>query len=162
MKNLLLIRHAKSSRDESNLHDWERPLNDRGLTDAPVMGKRLHDRGIAADLFLASPANRARQTAQIIARETGYPVDAIKICNEIYLDGVESIFRLITNQPESCHTLFLCGHNPDISMLATQFVPGFVSSIPTCGIIHISFNINSWKQVKPAGGKLVLFDFPKK
>ena len=161
MKNLLLIRHAKSSWDEPNLHDSERPLNKRGLADAPVMGKRLQGRGISADLFLTSPANRARQTAQIIAQETGYPAEAIKIQDEIYLEGVESLFKLITNQQPTCNTLFLCGHNPDMSMLASLLVPGFLSSIPTCGIVHISFNISSWKLIKPAGGKLLFFDSPK-
>ncbi len=162
MKNLLLIRHAKSSWDDPSLPDSERPLNHRGLKQARVTGKKLHDRGIKPDLILSSPATRAMQTVQIIAGETGYPVDAIKISNEIYLDSAESIFRLISKQHKSCHTLFLCGHNPDISMLAALLVPGFISSLPTCGILNIAFQVTCWKLIEPAGGKLLFYDSPGK
>lgn len=63
MKHLFLIRHAKSSWAMSGQTDFDRPLNDRGLRDAPVMALRLWHAGIRLDAILSSPANRALTTA---------------------------------------------------------------------------------------------------
>ena len=72
MKTLFLIRHAKSSWDDTALADKDRPLNDRGKRDAPKMGKRLADRDVNPDLILSSPAMRALTTAEIIAKKLDY------------------------------------------------------------------------------------------
>jgi phosphohistidine phosphatase len=74
MKTLFLIRHAKSSRDDPALPEKERPLNDRGMRDAPRMGERLVTQDVKPDLILSSPALRALATAEIIARKLGYKV----------------------------------------------------------------------------------------
>jgi phosphohistidine phosphatase len=72
MKTLFLIRHAKSSWDDTALPDKDRPLNDRGWRDAPKMGKRLAKRHVKPDLILSSPAVRALRTAEIIAKKLDY------------------------------------------------------------------------------------------
>ena len=69
MKTLLLIRHAKSSWDDPGLSDYERPLNDRGKKDAPMMAERLYERGIKIDAFISSPARRARKTAEQFVKQ---------------------------------------------------------------------------------------------
>jgi phosphohistidine phosphatase len=69
MKTLFLIRHAKSSWDDTTLPDKDRPLNDRGRRDAPKMGERLAKRDVKPDLILSSPAVRALRTAEIIAKK---------------------------------------------------------------------------------------------
>ena len=73
MKNLLLIRHAKSSWDDPLLSDQERPLNKRGKRDAPAMGLMLKEKGLHPDLILSSPAKRALKTAKLIAEAIDYP-----------------------------------------------------------------------------------------
>ena len=72
MKTLFLIRHAKSSWDDTALSDKDRPLHDRGKRDAPKMGKRLARRDVKPDLILSSPAMRALTTAEIIAKKLDY------------------------------------------------------------------------------------------
>src|SRR5205085_6869527 len=72
MKTLFLIRHAKSSWDDTALPDKDRPLGDRGRRDAPKMGKRLAKRDVKPDLILSSPATRALKTAEIIAKKLDY------------------------------------------------------------------------------------------
>ena len=67
MKNLYLIRHAKSSWDDPLQDDFDRPLNDRGMRDAPRMGKRLKEKDLHPDMILSSPANRALSTCMQIA-----------------------------------------------------------------------------------------------
>jgi phosphohistidine phosphatase len=72
MKTLILVRHAKSSRDAPAMPDKDRPLNDRGKRDAPNMGERLAKRDVKPDLILSSPAMRALTTAEIIAKKLEY------------------------------------------------------------------------------------------
>ena len=69
MKTLFLVRHAKSSRDDTAMPDKDRPLNDRGKRDAPKMGERLAKRDVKPNLILSSPARRALKTAEIIAKK---------------------------------------------------------------------------------------------
>ncbi len=67
MRKLLIIRHAKSSWDTLTQRDFDRPLNDRGNRDAPIMAKRLLKKDIGIDAFVSSPANRALTTAAYFA-----------------------------------------------------------------------------------------------
>ncbi|MDP2894669.1 MAG: histidine phosphatase family protein, partial [Sulfurimonas sp.] len=72
MKKLYIIRHAKSSRSDETLEDFERPLNKRGKENAPMMGERLKEKGIMPGIIISSPAKRAKTTAEVIAKEIGY------------------------------------------------------------------------------------------
>ncbi len=72
MKQLTLIRHAKSSWSDLSRGDFDRPLNARGLRDAPRMGAHLKEAGLApVDRIVSSPALRARTTAECIAEALG-------------------------------------------------------------------------------------------
>jgi len=77
-RRLVMIRHAKSSWANPLQSDFERPLNERGEHDAPMMGERLKKMGVTPDLVIASPAKRAKQTAKKIAKEMGYDIDKIQ------------------------------------------------------------------------------------
>ena len=79
MKTLFLIRHAKSSWDDTALPDKDRPLGDRGRRDAPKMGKRLAKRDVKPDLILSSPARRALTTAEIVAKKLDYKLKDIVV-----------------------------------------------------------------------------------
>ena len=92
MKRVLtLTRHAKSSWNHSDLSDFERPLNSRGLKNAPEMGKRLHDANYQVDIIISSSAARAVTTAELIARELDYNVQKIHLCDEIYEAGLNTL-----------------------------------------------------------------------
>ena len=83
MKTIILVRHAKSSWKNPRLDDFERPLNKRGRRDAPLMGEKLKERQILPDLILASPAKRARKTADLIAKAIGYPRKNIQFVDKM-------------------------------------------------------------------------------
>jgi phosphohistidine phosphatase len=68
MKTILLLRHAKSSWEDPDLPDYDRPLNKRGKNDAPRMGKLLKDKDIIPDLIISSTAARAKKTAELVAK----------------------------------------------------------------------------------------------
>ena len=84
-KRITLLRHAKSNWKNASLADHDRPLNRRGSKAAPDMGKRLAGLGARPSLLLTSPAKRARETAQLIARELNYPLECIQSETELYL-----------------------------------------------------------------------------
>ena len=87
MKTLFLIRHAKSSWDDTALPDKDRPLGDRGRRDAPKMGKRLVKRDVKPDLILSSPARRALTTAEIIAKKLDYKLKDIVVDDRLQRGG---------------------------------------------------------------------------
>src|SRR5713226_1188400 len=95
MKTLFLIRHAKSSWDDTALPDKDRPLDDRGTRDAPKMGKRLAKRDVKPDLILSSPATRALTTAEIIAKKLDYKRKDIVVDDRLYAGAVHSLLDVI-------------------------------------------------------------------
>jgi phosphohistidine phosphatase len=162
MKNLILIRHAKSSWDDPTLSDLERPLNKRGKRDAPVMGRLLKEKGLSPDLILASPAKRSLKTATKIAREIGYPKDQIEIREAIYLQGVEALVELIRALDNHKDRVFLIGHNPDLTDLANRLTGARIANVGTCGMVSIEFPHASWREVSEGTGRLALFERPPK
>ena len=91
MKTLLIIRHAKSSWDDFSIKDFDRPLNERGKKDAPMMAKRLLKKNISIDTFISSPAKRARKTAEAFVKEYKEK-DQLFFFDELYLAGPSNFF----------------------------------------------------------------------
>ena len=162
MKRLYLIRHAKSSWNNSDLTDFERPLNQRGKRDAPFMGKRLKDHKVKADLIISSPAKRALKTAKIIAKEIDFPTEKILPNESIYEEGTLASLKLIRNIDDSYNNVMLFGHNPTITSLATYLTNYQIQNMPTCSIFCMEFNIDSWKEMSEGEGTFIFFDYPKK
>lgn len=161
MKELIIVRHAKSSWKESGLDDRERPLNNRGERDAPEMGARLAKRKDRPDLIVSSPAVRALTTARIIARKLGYARKDIVVKERLYGAGVVELLDVIRNADESVTTLMLFGHNPGLTELANHLGPREIPNLPTCGVLHLRFDAVAWAVVGYVRGDEVLFDFPK-
>lgn len=161
-RHLTLLRHAKSSWQEAGISDHDRPLNQRGQQDAPVMGRRLLARGSRPSLILTSTALRARHTAQIIARELGYPGEFLQREPELYLATPEQILAVIARQADSFRNIIVCGHNPGLTELANRLTDSDIDNIPTCGMTVIELDLAHWAGVATASGRLQLFDYPKK
>ena len=163
VKTLIVIRHAKSSWDASNVDDFERPLNDRGKRDAPRMGKRFMEKGIHPNLMLSSPAKRALSTAKRIAKVLKYPKDDIKADRKLYHADEETMLAVVREIKDSHNVVMMFSHNPGL----TEFVNSLmteeqdIDNVPTCGVVAFEFAINSWKDVDWGKGKLLYFDYPK-
>jgi phosphohistidine phosphatase len=162
MKTLYLIRHAKSDRNDPSLSDYDRPLNKRGSNDAPFMGSILLKSGIHPDLILASPALRAKTTAIAFAQALSYPSDSIRYEHPLYASDVETILSIIRNVPVSIDTLFLFGHNPEITECANVITGGDIDDIPTCGVVAMRLKNESWESIGANSADIIGFDFPKK
>ena len=162
MRNLILIRHAKSSWDDPSLIDLERPLNKRGKHDAQLMGKLLLERNLLPDLIVSSPAKRALKTAAKIAKTLGYEKARIEIRLEIYMQGLQAILNVISELPDNVCRAYLVGHNPEFTDLANRLTDGAIDNVPTCGIVSIEFPGDSWHHCVKQKGRLALFLRPPK
>ena len=161
MRNLFLVRHAKSSWDNPALRDHDRPLNKRGLHDAPRMAKLLKKLGVQPDLLVSSTANRAFTTARFIAEGLGYPEDAIIRKSEIYEAYPSMILRVISSLPDDKHTVFLFGHNPTFTDVANNFTDNYIDNVPTCGVVHIESSASSWALFDDDNARVKACYFPK-
>jgi phosphohistidine phosphatase len=162
MKTLYLIRHAKSSWEDITLNDFDRPLNDRGKKDAPLMGHVLKQQQILPDLMLSSPAKRAYSTGKKIAKAIGYSKKDIQTDKKIYHAEPNQILAIIQLLPESEHAVMLIGHNPGLTDLSNLLCRKHIDNIPTCGVVCIEFDVEKWNQIIPESGKFIFFDYPKK
>lgn len=161
-KTLYLVRHAKSSWKDSSLDDADRPLNKRGMRDAPEMGKRLARAGVRPDLITSSPAVRALTTAQGIAGELGIKKSKIDINEDIYTFNAEGLLEAIRGLDDKQNTVMLVGHNPATTILLNELSGADIDNVPTCGVARLEMNTDSWAQVKSGSAELVSFDYPKK
>jgi len=161
MKTLYINRHAKSSWDHPDLSDFDRPLNKRGLGDAPEMGKRLSDKNEGIELFVSSPANRAITTARLIAKEVGYPPEKIKEIRDIYHASARSILEIVNGFDAQYDRIIIFGHNPGFTDLTENLTGEYLGNMPTCGICKVEFHVDSWKDVGYESGVLKFFDYPK-
>ncbi len=162
MKRLTLLRHAKSSWGQPDLDDQERPLNQRGQRDAPIMGRRLLGHGVRPSLIITSPATRARQTSKLLAREIGYPIEFLQTEHSLYLADENSILELIELQEDTFSDIVLCAHNPGITQLANQLSDQSIDNMPTCGMLIIEADTDSWSKIAGSPRKFIAFDYPKK
>jgi phosphohistidine phosphatase len=161
VKTLLLIRHAKSSWDDFSLNDFDRPLNERGKKDAPVMAKRLLDKKIKIDAFISSPAKRAARTAKLFAEAYNYKKDDIIFKTELYLAPENVFYDVISRVKDKFDCIALFSHNPGITDFANELTEIKVDNIPTCGIFAIRVNTQHWESFKEAKKEFWFFDFPK-
>jgi phosphohistidine phosphatase len=161
MKTLLLVRHAKSSWDDTTLPDKDRPLNDRGEHDAPKMGKRLAKRDVKADLILSSPASRALATAQIIAKKLAYQRKGIVVDDRLYPGAVDELLRIIHEFDDELCCVMLVGHNPALAELA-HGLSTEITHLPTCAVAEFRFNAQSWPEVSKDTLATVAFERPRK
>ena len=160
-KELLLVRHAKSSWDDPHLDDHDRPLNERGLRNAPEMGKRLQGLGIRTDAWISSTALRAITTAEIIAEQIGFPQDQIQRTKDLYHASATELQEFIAGLDDAIGSAILFGHNPGMTSLVANLYGLPIDNLPTCGVVHLQFNENTWSAVSSAPPARAYFDFPK-
>jgi phosphohistidine phosphatase len=159
---LVMVRHAKSSWANPLQSDFERPLNDRGEHDAPMMGERLKKKGIIPDLIIASTAKRAKQTAKKIAKEVGYDADKIDWQEKLY-HCIPSVFEEVIYDVDSpVKTVFIVAHNPGISAFVNQLSDKFsIDHMPTCGVVAAKFEADQWNEFIRVNKQVFLYDYPK-
>lgn len=160
MKTLLVLRHAKSSWEDTELKDHERPLNPRGVRDAPRMGQLLAAEALVPDLVLASTAVRAVSTAELAM---GVIEDAPEIegTRDLYLASPHDCLEVIEARGGDAERLMVVGHNPGITALVTRLT-GVCEEMPTAALAVVELDIDDWSEIGSAGrGRLAAFWRPK-
>lgn len=158
MKTVFLIRHAKSSWANSNLDDFDRPLNHRGNADAPRMSDFLADMGVKPQMVLCSTAKRAKQTyAHFLNHFKGLP---IHLTNALYHASAQTILEQLHALPTPINTVALFCHNPGIDELVME-IDNKLTHIPTCGVVEIVFEDSDWRSINTGQSFIKSHYFPK-
>lgn len=156
MKNLILIRHAKSSWD-APLHDKERPLTHRGMKDAHLVSSNISDYLPKTYIIWSSSAKRASDTAVIFAQNISYPIDCIVYKHDLYTFDEKKLEKVI----KSCNNLFdsviLFGHNGAITNFVNKFGDVFIENVPTAGFVSLQFHANDWTKIDKGITKKTIF-----
>ncbi|PTU32074.1 SixA phosphatase family protein [Stenotrophobium rhamnosiphilum] len=161
MRTLTIIRHAKSSWEQEGLSDFERPLNERGRRDAPVMAARLKKDAAQPDLLVSSPALRAITTARVFADVLGIPTENIQLQAKIYDASLGTLLNVVQSLDDQYPHIALFGHNPGLSQLAQRLAECNVDELPTCAIVQISLPIKHWRDAGAEIGTLSYRSWPK-
>lgn len=160
MKTVLLVRHAKSSWDNTALKDFDRTLNDRGLRDAPIMAKRLLDKKVAIDGFISSPALRAITTCTIFAKTYGKE-NSIITYKDLYNAPPLVFSKVIKAAGNNLNNVAIFAHNPGITDFANSLTNTRIDDMPTCAIFAVQADIDSWTAFEKADKTFLFFDYPK-
>lgn len=160
MKNLYLIRHAKSDWSDESLSDFERGLNKRGKRAIFTMAEALKNKKIMPDLILCSSAKRTKLTAKGLAKEIGYD-GKIKYMDELYMAEPLDVISIIKELKEKFDNVFIVGHNPETTQLANMMLDEYIDNVPTLGIVAFQIPIEHWSRFEPKKTKLNFFIYPK-
>ena len=168
MRQLLLLRHAKSSWDDPQAVDRDRPLDQRGRLAAETMRRAMAELGLAPDLVLVSPARRALQTLE--ALEPWEEAPLIEQLEQLYLATAPQILATLNGVPETVRSAMLIGHNPGMHDLAlllagsevarTDAARRLATSFPTAALAEFSIS-RLWRQLDVGGARLVRFISPR-
>jgi phosphohistidine phosphatase len=159
MKNLLVLRHAKSSWENTELSDFDRPLNKRGLESIQMIGQEMYGLNLDIDFVLSSPAKRAKQTA-ILAKESGGISCEIQYEDGIYEASVMKLMHIVSEINYKFDSVLLVGHNPGFEELI-RVLTGKIQVMPTATLAKINLDIESWSKIAANCGTLDFAITPK-
>jgi phosphohistidine phosphatase len=153
MKTLLLLRHAKSSRDDPQAPDHERGLNERGKRSAIRMGNLLVKEKLVPDIILTSSARRAQNTCSLLVERSSYRGEVL-LRNDFYAAEPKTIIKGLRDLADDYQSAMVIGHNPGLEELLLRLT-GKVESLPTAALAQVSLPIHHWRELSlDSPGKL--------
>lgn len=158
MKKVIIVRHAKSSWTDFSLSDFDRPLDNRGHHDAPIMAARLKEEGHIPQRIITSNATRAKTTARYFSQVFDVPVEEAR---DLYHGLAEDYLDIIKTLDENVECVALFGHNPGITFLANLIKMGSTDNIPTCGIVIAEVKGPIWAKTEWEDLRLIGIMTPK-
>ncbi len=173
MLTLSIFRHAKSSWDGAGQKDFDRPLSDRGIAAAPVMGDYLAKERLLPDLVLSSPSARTRTTCALAFAALSPPPQII-FEDALYLASQRTLLGRIRRVDATVRHLMVVGHNPGLQGLALVLIGAgkskpvvdkpaadLAQKLPTAGLVVLQFETDDWATVGPGTGQLARFITPR-
>ena len=125
-----------------------------------MIGSYLMLRGIKPDHVLASCAVRTQETADRLCKKLSYE-GHIDYLQELYFTDTETLKELLYMQDDAHETIFVIGHNPQITDMANMLIDEHISKIPTMGVAAIGFDVSKWSDIFQSHGHLDFFIYPK-
>ncbi|OIQ28593.1 MAG: histidine phosphatase family protein [Bacteroidetes bacterium MedPE-SWsnd-G2] len=156
MKNLILVRHGKSSW-KHNVSDDKRPLKARGQRDALLVAQQLKLDINTIDKVYSSHANRALSTCKIFLQVLKVPEKDLEITDKLYDFGGEKVTEFLKKLDDNQNLIFLFGHNNAFNSISNIFGDQYISHLPTSGLVWLTFDIDSWSELKKGITKLTIF-----
>ena len=156
MKNLILVRHGKSSHEYS-VHDKDRPLEERGINDAHLVAQKFKSQHIEINAVFSSPANRALHTCMIFLRQLNFPLVKLEVTQELYDFSGESDLKFIKKLDDRFNTVMIFGHNEAFTNVANQLGNSYIDRVPTTGLVRLSFQVDEWSSVDTGTTEQTLF-----
>jgi len=158
MKNLIIIRHAKSSWN-APLNDIDRPLEQRGMKDAHLVAMNSLQFIPPKFQIFSSTAKRASETALIFAQSFSYPIESITFNPELYTFDENRLEKVIKAFDNNYDNVILFGHNEAITNFVNKFGDVFIGNVSTSGLVFLQFNTVDWQNIE--NGKTLKVLFPK-
>ena len=158
MKNLILVRHAKSSW-ATPTKDIDRPLLKRGIIDAHLVSSCIMSYIPKTFLLWTSTAKRASDTALIFAQNIYFPIENIVYKEDLYTFDENQLEKVIKSCNNLYESVILFGHNEAITNFVNKFGDGFIPNVPTSGFVSLQFETENWDKIDK--GKIKKTLFPK-
>ena len=159
MKNLIIVRHCKSSWKDPSLSDFDRPLNKRGNIDGELMSNYLREKEKKIDKLILSTSIRTRLTSKYFIEKIHF--NSISYLDELYHASYSEIIKIISKIENNFNNIMVIGHNPGLTELINHFTDMRIYNIPTSGIIKVEFKEDKWSKITENKGKIVYKKFPK-
>lgn len=156
MKNLIIVRHAKSSW-HAPVNDKDRSLSKRGISDAHLVSSSIIDYLPNTFIIWSSTAKRASETAVIFTQNMLCPVESIVFKDELYTFECRELEKTIKSCNDSYDCVILFGHNEAITDFVNKFTDVFIENVPTSGFVSINFDIHSWEDIDKGEIKKMVF-----
>lgn len=161
MKQLFLIRHGKSDWGNSHISDFDRPLNARGLRNAPEMANRILHKDLVPQHMVSSPALRALTTARHFGQIWDKPLSQIQEETSIYEANISALLKVVNKLSDKYDRVVIFGHNPGLTEFANYLSNAKIQNVPTCGTVLMEFPFEKWELISHHTGTLIEFDYPK-
>lgn len=157
-KTLYLVRHAEASQSVSP--DLVRPLVPNGMIDAARMGRHLASKMQGIDLIVTSNAERTQMTAQVFCEQLGIDNKVVRVEPALYESSPKHYLDVVNGLSEEVDSVMIVGHNPSISYFAEYLTHEEIGSMPTCGVVGMTFENLTWAEVSKKTGHMTFYDSP--
>ena len=160
MKTLYIVRHAKSSWEFPELSDEERPLLEKGVRRTAKIVKFLLEKNVILDLIISSYALMSLETAKLIGNGLGYPLERIRVTDDLYHAGSDDLLDHLFGIPDEINAVMIVGHNPGFSRFARDFDRNAPDWLPTSGVVAIEFDADKWNEILDANHDTIFIVYP--
>ncbi|MEY3288667.1 MAG: hypothetical protein RLZZ419_909 [Pseudomonadota bacterium] len=164
-RELWLLRHGKSDRDDLSIEDFDRPLKKRGKHAAQQIGEGMHQQHLIPDWIVSSPAKRAIATANIVHKALDVKALVVVQDKRLYQEGFERLKAVLAECPLTAKRVLLVGHNPDLEDLLIHLVgaahlPDIDKLLPTAALARLIMP-DDWSHLTASSAELLSITYAK-